>query len=269
MPTTQKIINNLKKARRLTFSSFEEIILEPKAVKVLINLFLHPGCKSDINLAKFLINKPVLLAEISHHIITAFPSQIASFAERKSKTVISEADILECFAIDHVDAVDKNQASLLMSPAYALAHVLTTGTVSQLRNSANRQLVDLQVKICNQTVNFSHVLVPADMMVRYQHTVFHHFGVVVSVANTRKLKMLARQLLREQNKKAFLQKTVKQVLGEHVSDIDYAKESFFKVDMTGQILDESKKDVDFFRLWQEEDLKKIKIPKAEKVMFSS
>lgn len=269
MPKSKDIINILEKARRLTFSSFEEIILEPRTVKVLINLFLHPGCKSDISLAKFLTNKSVLLSDISPHIITAFPSQIASYAERKGITEISEVDILECFALDHADAVDKNQAALLMSPAYALAHVLTTGIVGKVSHTANRQLVDLQVKICNQTVNFSHVLVPADMAVRYQHTVFHHFGVVVSVANTKKLKTLARQLQREQNKKSFLQKTVKQVLGEHINDIDYAKESFFKVDMTGQILNESKRDVDFFRLWQEEDLKKIKIPKAEKVMFSS
>ncbi len=269
MLTIPKIIQNLEKARRLAFSDFERIVLEPSAVKVLINLFLHPGCKSDINLVSFLKNKSVKLSEISPHIITAFPSQLASFAARKGIAIISQAELLECFAVDHADAVEENQAALLMNPSYALAHVLTIGVVAKVRKTEHRQLVDLQVKACGKIVKFSHVLVPADITVRAGQTVFHHFGVVVASADTKVLKLLSRRLQREQNKKMFMQKIVRQVLGKNIEDIDYAKESFFKVDMTGQIISESKKDIDFFRLWQEEDLKKIKIPKTEKVMFQS
>jgi hypothetical protein len=269
MPNTPTIIKNLEKARRLAFSDFEKIELEPSAVKVLINFFLHPGCKSDISLATFLTDNPVRLFEVSSHIITAFPSQLAMFAKRKEITKIADVDLLECFAIDHADVVEENQASLLFEPSYALAHVLTIGTVANTRNTENRHLVDLQVKVCDKKVKFSHVLVPANITVKKGQTVFHHFGVVVASADTKELKSLAKKLQKEQNKKTFLQEIVRQVLGKNIEDIDYAKEAFFKVDMAGQIIKESKKDFDFFQLWQKEDLKKIKIPKTEKVMFNS
>jgi len=263
------IIKNLEAARRLSFTNFENIVLQPGAVKVLVNLFLHPGCKSDVNLATFLTGLPVNLVDISPHIITAFPSQIASYAERQGLNKIYEADLLECFALDHADAVERNHLALMMDAAYALAHVLTIGKVSHVRKSEQRQLVDLQVKVCNEVVDFSHVLVPADVPVKSGQTVFHHFGVVVAFAHNPDLKTLAWKLQQDQNKKTFMKRITKQVLGEHIKAIDYAKESFFRVDMAGQIIKESKKDVDFFRLWQEEDLKKIKIPKSEKVMFQS
>lgn len=264
-----KIIENLEAARRLSNPDFEHIVLESAAVKVLINLFLHPGCKSDVNLVKFLTGKSIKLSELSPHIITAFPSQVSKYAQRKGILKITEVELLECFAIDHADAVEENQHSLLFEPSYSLAHVLTVGKVTNLVHFENRQLVELVVKSCGSDIKFSHVLIPSDVSVSLNTVVFHHFGVVVASANSKELKLLAKKLQREQHKKIFLQKTVKQVIGKSIKSIDYAKESFFKVDMTGQLLKESKKDYDFFRLWQEDDLDKIKLPAADKVMFSS
>lgn len=264
--TTIPIIQNLEKARRLAFPSFAKIVLEPSAVRLLVNLFLHPGCKSDINLAKFLTGQPVNLTEISPHIITAFPSQLAKFASRKKKTIINQEDLLECFSLDHVDSVAENQQSLLFEPAYALAHVLTIGKVKCLQNLENRNLAEILVKVCEQEIVFKHVLVPLDLPVKVNQVVFHHFGVVVAKADTLDLKNLGRQLQKRQNKKGFLQKITKQIVSE---SIDFAKEAFFKVDMTGQIIKESKKDFDFQAIWQEDDLNKIKMPVAEKIIFSS
>lgn len=264
--TTIPIIQNLEKARRLAFPSFAKIVLEPSAVRLLVNLFLHPGCKSDINLAKFLTGRPVNLTEISPHIITAFPSQLAKFAAKKKKTRINQEDLLECFALDHVDSVAENQKSLLFEPAYALAHVLTIGKVKSLQNLENRNLAEILVKVCEQELTFKHVLVPLDLPVKINQVVFHHFGVVVAKADNQKLKNLARQLQKRQNKKGFLQKITKQIVS---SSIDFAKSSFFKVDMTSQIIQESKQDFDFQKIWQADDLKKIKLPVAEKIMFSS
>jgi len=263
------IIKNLEKARRLTFPEFANIVLEPAAVKILVNLFIHPGCKSDVNLASFLTGQPVGLTEISPHIITAFPAQVARFAARKKKLRITGSDLLECFAIDHADAVEENIGSLQFEPSYALAHVLTVGRIKEVKAIENRQLVELEVKVCGQKVNFSHVLAPPDLPVLANQTVFHHFGVIVAVVDELGLKKLANKLQAEQNGKSFLQKIVKQVMGKEIKEIDYARVPFFKVDMTGQLIQETKKDFDFQRLWQEEDLKNIKLPKEAEVMFSS
>lgn len=265
----KQIIKNLEAARRMTFSGFDKIIIQPEAVRILVNLFLHPGCKSDINLAKFLTNMPVRLADISPHIITAFPSSLAAYAQKKRITNISAADLLECFALDHADSVEENQMHINMNPSYALAHVLTVGKVINLKNHDQRQLADLQIEICGRQVQFSRVLVPADIFAPVNSVVFHHFGVVVAPADSVELKLLAVKLQQQQSQKFFLQKTVKQVLGEHVETIDYAKAAFFRTDMTSRIINESKKDFDFFRLWQEEDLRSVKIPQAEGVVFQS
>ncbi len=265
----KKIINNLEKARRLAFSTFDKIVLEPEAVQILVNLFIHPGCKADINLAKFLTGKPVLLTDISPHIITAFPSTVASYAIKKGIITIRGVDLLECFAIDHTDRVEEHVTMLAMNPSYALAHVLTIGTIKSIQHVDIRKLATIEVKVCGQPILFSHVLVPENIVTATGATVFHHFGVVVASANTSILKKLAYWLQVNQNKKSFLRQTVRQVQGGHVEVIDYAKESFFKVDMTGQLIQESKKDFDFQKLWQEEDLKKIKIPKEARVMFQS
>ncbi|MDD5039988.1 MAG: hypothetical protein PHY34_02450 [Patescibacteria group bacterium] len=262
----REIIKNLEKARRLAFKNFGTIIFEPEAVEILVRAFLHPGCKSDINLAKFLTGKPVSLTDISPHIITAFPSQAARFAQRKGIRVITGADLLECYALDHADAIEENLEHLQMQPAYALAHLLTIGTAKQCRSVEQRQLADIEVTVTGARVKFSHVLVPRELTVRVGSVVFHHFGVVLAVASTPVLRDLARSLQRRQNGKAFVQKLSRQVFGKN---IDYAKESFFRVDMAGKIIEQSKLGVDFQRLWQEEDLKKIKFPKEAKVIFQS
>ena len=108
-----------------------------------------------------------------------------------------------------------------------------------------------------------------DLAVLNNQIVFHHFGVVVAGADDTKLRTLAIKLQADQNKKSFLQKLVKQVMGKEIKEIDYARVPFFKVDMTGQLIQETKKDFDFQRLWQEEDLKNIKLPKEAEVMFQS
>jgi hypothetical protein len=269
MVEAAKIIGNLEQARRLAFPVFDQITLEPGAVQVLINLFLHPGCKSDVNLAQFLTGQPVQLSAISPHIITAFPSQVASYATRRGITTISAADLLECFALDHTDAVEENQRLLGMEPSYALAHVLTIGTVAAVQQVALRQLCTVQVTVCQEPATFTHVLVPTYLSAPTGSTVFHHFGVVVQVATTRTLQQLARRLQRQQDQKSFMQRTIRQVLGADVRQIDYAKQAYFKVDMAGNIIRESKKDVNFQKLWQEDDLRKIKFPKEAKVMFAS
>jgi hypothetical protein len=93
--------------------------------------------------------------------------------------------------------------------------------------------------------------------------------VVVAVADSKGMKLLACNLQSQQNKQLFLRRITRQVIGANASTIDYAKESFFKVDMTGKLISESKKDFNFQRLWQEEDLMKIKLPKEAKVLFQS
>ncbi len=268
----QKVITKLEKTRRLAFENFEDIILEPEAVQILVHLFIHPGCKSDINLATFATGKQVLLADISSHIITAFPSQVAQYAHRKNITRITGADLLECFALDHADAVEENISSLMMEPSYALAHVLTIGTIIKLQHIEQRQLTTIKVSLSGKKVTFSHVLVPSTLSVSKDQTVFHHFGVIVAAADTSQKKALAKTLQREQNRKAFLQKTIKQVLGKDIQEIDYAKEAFFRVDMTGKLIDHANQDVSFQKIWAEDDFQKIKIPKAkqeENVIFSS
>lgn len=269
MIKSTQIIKNLEQARRLAFPRFDQITLSAGAVQVLVNLFLHPGCKSDINLAKFLTGQPVTLAEISPHIITAFPSSVARYAARKGISTVTATDLLECFALDHTDAVEENQQALGMEPSYALAHVLTIGTISALQQAELRQLATVSVVVCGEPIEFSHVLVPAGMTVVVGQTVFHHFGVVVAIANSKALKMLASRLQREQDSKSFMKKTIRQVLGVDVATIDYAKAAFFRLDMTGSIITESKKDVNFQRQWQDDDLRKIKFPKEARVMFSS
>lgn len=269
MIKAEDIIEKLEQARRLAFPSFDKITLQTEAVKVLVNLFLHPGCKSDINLAKFLTGTPVKLSDISPHIITAFPTQVAKYAGRKGITDITAADLLECFALDHTDAVEENQRVLGMEPSYALAHVLTVATVQSVHQMELRALATLQVTVCKEPVTFSHVLAPSGMSVVKGQKVFHHFGVVVATVSSPNLAMLAMKLQKEQDRKSFMKKTIKQVVGADVQTIDYAKASFFRVDMTGNIIQESKKDVDFQKLWQEEDLKRIKFPKEAKIMFQS
>ena len=240
--------------------------MEPKTVRVLVNLFLHPGCITDINLARFLNGRKVSLTEISPHIITAFPTQLAKFSNRKKKNKITQSDLLECFALDHADSVEENQKSLFFEPSYALAHVLTIGKIKNLKNFEGRNLAEVLVKVCDREITFKNVLVPSYLSVKKDQTVFHHFGVVVAKADNKALKNLARKLQLEQNKKEFLNKVSKQVLG---IDVDYTKSSFFKFDMTGRIIEESEKDIDFYKIWQEDDLEKVKIPKTEKIMFSS
>jgi len=266
----RNIIINLEKARRLAHPDFETIVLEPEAVRILVHLFIHPGCKSDINLATFATGVPVPLSAISPHIITAFPSQVASFAQRTGITEISAAHLLECFALDHADAVEENAELIGMPPAYALAHVLTTGTVTHAQRVGQRQLVELEVVLAGGAVHFSHVLVPPGLQAAKEQTVFHHFGVVVAAAGSERLKTFARRLAREQQRKSFIQKTMKQVLGSR-QPIDYAKESFFKTDMAGKILGQSERDFNFQKLWTDEDLKGVIAPlqKKDTVLFSS
>ncbi|MBU0964595.1 hypothetical protein KKC06_06165 [Patescibacteria group bacterium] len=266
---TQKIIENLETVRRLSWPGFEKIVLEPEAVKILVNLFLHPGCKSDINLAKFLTGQSVSLTDISPHIITAFPSQVAAYASAHGLKKITGPDLLECFALDHADAVEESQDALQFEPSYALAHVLTVGKVVTTRSVANRQIADIKVKVCQQDVNFTNVLVPTAMLVKTDTMVFHHFGVIVAVASNKKMKSLAVNLQTKQDQKRFMQRVIKQVMGQNKQEINYARIAIFKTDMTGKIIEQANKDFDFSRLWQEEDLKKIKIPKEARVMFQS
>jgi len=158
MIKARQIIGKLEQARRLAFPSFEKIILQPDAVKVLVNLFLHPGCNPTL-IWQILTGLPVKLSEISPHIITAFPSQVAKFAIRKGIIDIAAADLLECFALDHTDAVEENQRVLGMEPSYALAHVLTVGRTLSIQQVGIRQLCSLQVTVCKEPVEFSHVLI--------------------------------------------------------------------------------------------------------------
>lgn len=268
---SDEIVKNLEKSRRLSFPDFENIILEPEAVKILVHLFIHPGCKSDINLATFVTGKSVLLSALSPHIITAFPSQVASFAKRKGISTVSAADLLECFALDHADAVEENVEAVGMSPSYALAHVLTVGTVTESKHIDQRQLVDLDVSVAGGTVHFSHILVPNGLQVTNNQIVFHHFGVIVATTGEKSLKSFALKLAQEQAQKSFIKKTVSQVIGSGVSEIDYSKEAFFRVDMTGKLIEASKQDFNFQQLWAEEDLEAVKLPKQKKdsLKFSS
>ena len=197
-------IKKIEEARRLTFPEFDRIVLKSAAVRVLAHLFLSPDCRANVDLAKFADKEQVKLSQISAHILTAAPSALAKYAQEHHKLIISQADILECFALDHARTIKMNQLDTKFSPAYALAHLLNISQVIKIKKVQGKIFVDLKRKFDTSQIVFKNVLVPDDLRVLKNQEVFHHSGVAVAVANTPTLIELADKIKLAQEKDEFI-----------------------------------------------------------------
>ena len=160
MKITRELIDNLEEARRRAFPNYDAVYLTGPAVLVLSNLFLNPDCIADIDLRKFLTGRPVALSKIARHIVTAAPVTLCHYADQHQKKVLDRQDLIQCFGIDHISSVEKNHVSVQKSPSYALAHILTVGTVTHIRPWGKQRLANLRVNVSkDRVVRFKNVLI--------------------------------------------------------------------------------------------------------------
>ena len=235
MYLTSQLIKNVEKVRRLAFPEFDQIILEPKAIQVLANLFLNPDCRSDIDLAKFIGPKPVKLSQISPHIITAAPSTLAKYAQDHQQLNITEQDILKCFALDHAEAIQANQLDIKFSPTYGLSHLLNISQVVKIKEIQRKKFVDLEKKFNNQKIFFKNILVPNNLEILKGQKVFHHFGVVVTIVDTPSLTKIANQIKKQQKENCFIYKK-NQVTSLKKSIVDSKDKILFHENLMEKIL---------------------------------
>jgi len=251
---SQEIINKLQHARRNAFTDYDSITLDSPALKVFARLFVNPDCQTDIDL--FSLEKPqVKLSYLGDHIITAAPSTIAQFAQKRKLTHITDEELLSCFALDHAHDVHENKVAEQKSAFYALAHILHASRISKLKNIDGAQTAELELKTGWGSIVFKHVVVPYDMNVTVGENVFHHFGVIVAHAKNKKF---AQTIAKHQKQDSFIQQLGRDAAKKKVV-IDFANESIFKKDVLGQMMKPHK-------------TKEIKNPgdiKNNKVMFKN
>jgi len=225
------IITKLQEVRRKTFSSYDEITLDQSALKIFARLFVNPDCQTDLDL--FSLTEPqVKLSFLGDHIITAGPSTIAQFAERRKLKKLTAAELLTCFALDHAHDVHDNHVAEDKNAMYALAHILLPSSVTALKTINASMTATLESKTSWGMILFQHVVVPRDMHVLVGEQVYHHFGVIVAHAGNDKLgKVLAAQ----QHHLEFLQQHNRDAANRNIT-IDFADERIFRKDVLGLIL---------------------------------
>ncbi len=235
MAPKNDLIQKLNIIRAKTLPQFKKIRLTRGAVDKVVNLFLHPFCISTVDLKKFIQNKPVKLTTLSRHILTAFPNTISYYAEKHHKTLIDTDDILECFALDHIEGVAENKIEDIYSPSYALAHILTLCKVINLRKNQGHLITDLEYRYHTQKIKFKNVFIPQDIKINQDQNVFHHFGVVVDCAKNSHLISLSKKLQAQQNKLEYIAKINRATS----AIIDFGKHGLYQFDLTHYIIRKS------------------------------
>lgn len=225
------IISKLQTVRRATFKKYDTITLDRAALTIFSRHFLNPDCQADITLST-LPGETVPLSTIGEHIITAAPATLAKFAEDHDRTTITTHDLLYCFALDHAHDVADNHVAELKNPLYAFAHILQLSTVDRIDTVGAERTATVSLKTRWGSVIFKHVLVPVDLHVDLGVSVYHHFGVIVAVADDARY---ARKLMRLQNRDRYLSQWGRAAAHKKIV-IDFADKRLFHKDVLGQML---------------------------------
>lgn len=235
MAFDQQQIKAVEKIRRLSYKDFDNIELSSEAMQLVANLFLNPDCMTDINLESFVADKKVKLSDFAKHIITAAPSTLAKYATEHNKLFLKRDDIIECFTIDHLQALADNKMDKIKNPSYALAHVMSLATVKNIRKHKGYILVDLK----QNRIIYKNILVPTNVRIKLNDLVWHHFGVVIDKATTKDYQIFYDQ--QQQNYFWYLYNNVKKNL------INFADIGRFKKDVIGGVIREDKrrKNIDY------------------------
>jgi len=221
------ILKKLNEIRARNLPRFQEIKLTPQAIDYASKLFLHPFCVATVNLKKFVRKKPVKLAHLAKHIITAFPNTISFYSQEHEKTLINDQDILECFAIDHINGIRENKIESAYSPAYALAHLLTLCKAINLRIAQSNRLTDLEYQCGAKKIIFKNVFVPKDLKIKRGDRVFHHFGAVIDYVQNKNLADLFQKLRSKQRQEEYLSRISTGIF----SVIDFGKPGLYPFDL--------------------------------------
>lgn len=236
MGSYKGLMQKIEQARRLAYPDFDKIILTPQAVQILAHLFLNPDCQSDIDLSTFITKKSVKLKHLSLHIITAAPATLAQYAKDHDKLKINERDILQCFALNHAHAIEQSHIDTTFSPSYSLTHLLNIGKIINITSTKTKKMVDVEKKANGHRITFKNVVVPNALKIFKNQKAFHHFGVVIAIANTPNLVKLAHKITAEQKKQYFIYKMNQRAGKNKKIIINMQDKTIFQKNVMGKII---------------------------------
>lgn len=134
---------SLQIARKNTLKNFDKIALTRDATKLVARLFYNPDCISLVNLDDLIVDGQIPLKDLSRYMLTAAPSTLANYANKHHKVLLHHTDIINCFAIDHQQAVKDNEIDLIYNPEYALSHILLSGRIIKIYEIDHQKFADI------------------------------------------------------------------------------------------------------------------------------
>ncbi len=230
MPTN--IVDILQKVRQNTFPHYHKITLDREALRLISYLFLNPDCRADIDLFS-LPGKILKLSDIGQHIITAAPATLAKYAQQKNILHLTQADILQCFALDHATDIHNNNIATKNNPFYALAHLLNFSQVKKIYFFSQQKFADLESRLPWGKIVFKKVLIPSSLKISENDFGYHHFGVVV--ATDYKSDKLASIIYKQQINNIYTVGWQKETIRKKII-IDFTNQNIFKQNVVDNIL---------------------------------
>ena len=234
-PLDPAIVERIETARRLTCSNYDEVLLTGPAVELLARIFLNPACRADTDLAGLISGETTPLPNIGRHIVTEAPITLARFAQQHNRPTLEPKDLLSCFALDHVSQVSGHHLDRRLSAAFAFSHILTVGKIRDLRIVDSETLVDLDVELAADHLDYINVFLPEGMAARVGQLAFHHMGVVVAVADTPALMDLAGSISQQQREIPDMLRWEGGAAAETSRHLDLSDSRLFGTDLTGAI----------------------------------
>ncbi|MFW0862231.1 MAG: hypothetical protein ACKKL6_01465 [Candidatus Komeilibacteria bacterium] len=225
MVFSKKQIELVEKTRRLSFKNFDSIKISGDGVRIISNIFLNPDCLIDINLDEY-IDKDVLLADLSKHIVTAAPATLAQYAQDHKKEYLSRDDVIKCFALDHLNTIENNDIIKLKGASYALAHALSVARVENIYHNKGVVVAELVA----DNIKYINVIIPNNLKVEVEDSVWQHFGVVIDKVNEKD-----KEIISEQAQHPEWQRILNEVKD---TIIDYMDEKVFEKNVYKNIISE-------------------------------
>jgi hypothetical protein len=247
------LAKELNKSRVKVLVNFSKITLTKAAALLVARLFYNPDCISTVNLSDLIKTDEVKLSDLSSVMITAAPSTLANYANKHQKLHLTESDIIDCFANDHIKAVLDNKIDQYYRPEYALSHVLLRGKVQRVYQLEFFRMADIN----SDQILFKKVLIPKELKVAKGNEVWHHFGVVIDIYND---KRIFEHQLGDDNFQKLLSATDLKV-------IDFSDKKIFRRDSTGRILREQKNLKKKKKPVSDQSISKIELPKDDTIKF--
>lgn len=257
MQDLTELIRKISKTRQKSLKNFDKITLDADAAEIVVRLFYNPDCVSTTNLQELIVADQIPLKDLSEYILTAAPVTLANYANSHQLLKLTEQDLINCFALDHQDAVRDNRIEKLYSPEYALSHILLAGKITIIYTIDNKKFADVISQYKNLRIKFKKVLIPENLLIDKNIKIWHHFGIVI--APQKPDDNLAHQL-EHPYLNTLLNSTDKLT-------VDFSDRKIFKRDIVGLILAEQNNLKRKKKIITDPAIKKIELQRSNKIKF--